>query len=145
VKTDIWHVISNGRPVGRFPEYQLVEWVHAGQVNAHDLFWREGMAVPAPAHTLPPFAVYYPTAREDDEAALRWLLPVGRSGWAIAAGYLGLFSILLVFGPFAIAAGILAVRDLNQHPEKHGLGRAIFGIVAGALGTLVGLIVLLGR
>ena len=39
------------------------------------------------------------------------LLPVGRSGWAIAAGYLGLISVLAFPGPFAMIAGILAIRD----------------------------------
>lgn len=30
-----------------------------------------------------------------DELGMRVLLPVGRSGWAIAAGYLGLFGLVL--------------------------------------------------
>ena len=71
-----------------------------------------------------------------DEAAMRAVLPVGRSGWAIAAGYLALFSVLLFPAPFALAAGLLAIRDIRQHPEKHGMGRAIFGIVMGALGVI---------
>ena len=71
-----------------------------------------------------------------DDAALRSILPVGRSGWAIAAGYLALFSILLLPAPFAIACGFLAIRDIRRHPEKHGMGRAIFGIVMGSLGVV---------
>jgi Na+/H+-dicarboxylate symporter len=62
------------------------------------------------------------------------LLPVGRSGLAIAAGYLGLFG--LVIFPLAfigLIIGVLAIRDLKQNPEKHGMGRAIFGVVVGAL------------
>jgi hypothetical protein len=31
--------------------------------------------------------------------------------------------------------GILAVIDLRKNPEKHGMGRAVFGLVIGALGT----------
>ena len=72
-----------------------------------------------------------------DDVALRAVLPVGRSGWAIAAGYLALFSVLLVPAPFALAAGLLAMRDIKRHPEKHGMGRAIFGVVMGSLGVLV--------
>jgi hypothetical protein len=70
------------------------------------------------------------------------LLPVGRSGWAIAAGYLGLISVLAFPGPFAVIAGILAIRDMRRNPKLHGMGRAIFGIVMGALGSfcLVGAI-----
>jgi len=64
------------------------------------------------------------------------MLPVGRSGLAIAAGYLGLFAILLLPAPFALITGILAVRDLRRNPHKHGMGRAVFGIVSGAVFTL---------
>lgn len=64
------------------------------------------------------------------------LLPVGRSGWAIAAGYLGLFAVLVVPAPLALITGIVAVQDIKSHPERHGMGRAIFGIVMGTLGSI---------
>ena len=72
-----------------------------------------------------------------DDAGMRILLPVGRSGYAIAAGYLGLFAVLTVPAPLALIFGLLAIRDIrnsrgSSHP-KHGLGRAIFGVVMGAL------------
>ena len=74
----------------------------------------------------------------DQDPALRMVLPVGRSALAIAAGYLGLFSLFICFvGPISLIVGILAVRDLRKHPDKHGMGRAVFGIVGGAIGTLV--------
>jgi hypothetical protein len=60
--------------------------------------------------------------------------------WAIAAGYLGLVSVLCLPGPFALICGILAIREMKQNPKKHGMGRAIFGIVMGSLGTAVLLI-----
>jgi Domain of unknown function (DUF4190) len=71
-----------------------------------------------------------------DDAGMRMLLPVGRSGLAILAGYLGLLSCFGFFAPVALLIGILAVRDIKQNPEKHGMGRAIFAIVMGGLGTL---------
>jgi hypothetical protein len=70
-----------------------------------------------------------------DSAAMRMLLPVGRSGLAIAAGYAGLFAFLILPAPIALVLGILAVIDLRKNPEKHGMGRAVFGLVIGALGT----------
>jgi len=70
-----------------------------------------------------------------DSAAVRMLLPVGRSGLAIAAGYAGLFALLILPAPLALLLGLLAVRDLRRNPKKHGMGRAVFGIVTGALGT----------
>ena len=79
-----------------------------------------------------------------DSAAMRMLLPVGRSGLAIAAGYAGLLSLLIVPAPIALVLGILAVIDIIGHPEKHGMGRAIFGIILGALGSAVLLVGMLG-
>jgi hypothetical protein len=70
------------------------------------------------------------------------LLPVGRSGWAIAAGYLGLVSVLLLPAPLAVACGVMAMVHMKKNPELHGMGRAIFGLVMGSLGTIVLLIVL---
>jgi len=67
----------------------------------------------------------------------RYLIPVGRSGYAMAAGYLGLLSIFLVFAPFAILFGVLAVIDINKHPHKLGMVRAVTGISMGTLFTLV--------
>lgn len=77
-----------------------------------------------------------PSADPADNVVIRALLPVGRSGLAIAAGYLGLFALCGVPAPFALALGIVALIDLKKHPEKHGMGRAIFAIVMGVLGTL---------
>jgi len=71
----------------------------------------------------------------EDSALLRMVVPIGRSWLAIAAGYLGLFAIVLIPAPLALSVGVLAVLDLRRHPQKHGMGRAIFGIVMGVLGT----------
>ncbi len=89
----------------------------------------------------PPQPVYRPV---EEDPAMRLLLPVGRSGWAIAAGYLGLFSVLLVFAPFALLCGILAIADMKRNPKKCGWGRAIFGIVMGMLGTILLIFVCIG-
>jgi hypothetical protein len=70
------------------------------------------------------------------DAGMRMLLPVGRSGWAIASGYLGLLSLLCIPAPLALITGIIAIRDIRKNPKKHGMGRAIFGIVMGSIGCL---------
>jgi hypothetical protein len=72
-----------------------------------------------------------------NDPAMRLLIPVGRSLWAIAAGYAGLFALLVFPAPLALILGIIAIRDMKLHPEKHGMGRAVFGLVTGALGTCV--------
>jgi len=72
----------------------------------------------------------------EDNPAIRMLLPVGRSVWAIAAGYAGLFAVLCFPAPIALILAVIAIRDIKRHPEKHGMGRAVFGLVMGILGTL---------
>lgn len=57
-------------------------------------------------------------------------------GHAIAAGYLGLFSVLGIFAPFALLFGILGVRDIKANKNKHGMGRAVFGIIMGSIFSL---------
>jgi hypothetical protein len=89
---------------------------------------RSNLSAPPPSHS---------HQRPGDDAAMRMLLPVGRSGWAIAAGYLGLFSALCVPAPIAVIVSLIAIWDLKHHPEQHGWGRAVFGLVMGILGSLV--------
>jgi len=85
-----------------------------------------------------PYAASPYASGEDigQNAGLRMLLPVGRSWLAIVAGYLGLVSVLFFPAPFALAFGILAIRDIKKHPDRHGMGRAIFGVVMGGLFSL---------
>jgi len=71
-----------------------------------------------------------------DDPTMRMILPVGRSILAIAAGYAGLFSILLFPAPIALILGILAVIDIKRHPEKHGMGRAVFALITGGFFTV---------
>ncbi|MFK7852098.1 MAG: DUF4190 domain-containing protein [Akkermansiaceae bacterium] len=83
------------------------------------------------------------------DAGVRLLIPVGRSVWAIAAGYFGLLSVLLIFGPPALVCGLVAIADIRKSKlgpnPKHGMVRAIFGIVMGTLGTLIGVYVLIAN
>jgi len=80
-----------------------------------------------------------PVAEEriGDNAGIRLLLPVGRSGWAIAAGYLGLLSVTTVLAPLAVIISLVAIWDIKRSKgsgkQKHGLGRAIFGLVMGII------------
>lgn len=84
-----------------------------------------------------PPAEYNPwTGLPRRDRAQEALLPVNRTGLSIAAGYAGLFSILLVFAPIALILGVLALMDLSHKPDVGGRGRAWFGLVAGAFGTL---------
>ena len=91
------------------------------------------------------------------KSLMRMLIPVDRSIWAVAAGYLalltvsfailgvmlslsysgghlGIFSVLRFFAPFTLMTGIMALRDIKNNPGKIGNGRAWFGIIAGVSG-----------
>jgi hypothetical protein len=74
------------------------------------------------------------------------LMPVGRAGSAIAAGYLGLLALFpvvgLVFGLLAVITGWVALRTIRQKPHLLGRGRAIFGIVVGGLSVVLHVVVL---
>ncbi len=72
-----------------------------------------------------------------EDAMIRMLIPVGRSGLAIAAGYAGLISPILLPAPIALLLGILAIRDIRRNPNKHGMGRAVFGLVMGIIFSVV--------
>jgi len=39
----------------------------------------------------------------------------------------------------------MAIRDIQQYPEKKGLGRAWFGIIMGVIFGAIGLIILVAR
>jgi hypothetical protein len=88
-------------------------------------------------------AVVAPAPSAAPDPALRFVVPIGRSGLSILAGYLGLFSPLVVFAPFALVCGVLALRELRRRPELLGRGRAWFGAIAGALFTALGAAVLI--
>ena len=74
-------------------------------------------------------------SRLAEDPKMRMIMPVGRSGWAIAAGYAGLFAFLIAPAPIALLLGIVAILDLKRNPKKLGWGRAIFGAIVGLLGT----------
>jgi hypothetical protein len=103
-----------------------------------------GAPYPGAPHPGGPYpGPYGPPQRIEDDPAMRWVIPVGTSGWAIAAGYLGLFSLLCLPGPLALFCGVMAILQLRRNPRMSGWGRAILGLVLGSVGTLILLMSLL--
>jgi len=154
-------IYRNNVQTGPFEDAQILEGLGKGVYSPDDLGWRQGLANWTPLRELYPQAVAASAAppavprpppragqpeRLGDNAGMRMLLPVGRSGWAIAAGYLGLFCLIIFPAPIALVISIIAIWDIRRSKRtdqpKHGMGRAIFGLVMGFLGTallLVGL------
>ena len=64
---------------------------------------------------------------DDDESGddgMQYVIPINTSGLAIAAGYVGLISVLCFPAPFALILGILAAAAAEAEPEaaRQGAG-----------------------
>ena len=70
--------------------------------------------------------------RRNQNAAARRTFDLGHR-----RGYAGLFAVLVFPAPIALILGIIAIYDIKRHPKRHGMGRAIFGLVMGAVFTLL--------
>ena len=161
-----WFYARDGVRFGPVPADELERLAPSNTLRPHDLVWRDGkpqwlpaqeattlfgsITAPPPLPPQSPYAPpgvypvpasyaqpYAPPKSLGEDAGVRMLLPVGRSIWAIAAGYLGLFSVLGCFAPISIVVSLIAIRDIKTHPDRHGMGRAVFGLVMGILGSLL--------
>jgi hypothetical protein len=139
-----WYYMLQGQRQGPIEQVVFQQLIASGRVGFDDMVWREGMGQWAAAGTLPELSpmfaqLNYARSANDigQDAGMRLLIPVGRSGWAIAAGYLGLLSVLIVPSPLALIFSIIAIRHIRKDQSVHGMGRAIFGLVMGGLGTAV--------
>jgi hypothetical protein len=102
--------------------YSAVRWFDGAR-------WTEHVAGRAPAGS-------NGTTGENPRDPMHWVLPTGRSGWSIAAGYVALFATVLWFlGPVALLLGIKALAVANRD-GSHGRGRAIFAVVVGVLSSI---------
>jgi hypothetical protein len=88
----------------------------------------------------------------DEYSAVAAIIPLGVSPWALAAFYLGLIGCVPLCGaPFALFGVIFGIIALVRRPKKSSYGaitgnfRAIIGIVCGALGLAVSLIIIVAR
>lgn len=66
-----------------------------------------------------------------DNPGVRFLIPVGCTGWAIASGYCGIFSFIPVLGfvlaLLSIVFGGLAFSVISKNKHKHGIARVVVG------------------
>jgi hypothetical protein len=77
--------------------------------------------------------------RDPTTEAVSTIIPY-KNGRALAAYYLGVFSLIpcagLLLGPAGLILGILGLRYVKANPTAKGTGHAIAGIVLGGLTTL---------
>ena len=154
----MWFYMKNQQQVGPMRWEDLMAAARDGRLLPGDAVWAEGMPqwqlagtvtglfamAPMPGGYPPQgYGGAYSAAPAAPDPFLQMAIPIGRSWWAIAAGYFGLFSVLLLPAPVALILGIAALSDIKKNPEKLGKGRAIFGIIMGILGTGLLLLILI--
>jgi len=115
------------------PPVQPAAGWYADPRQAGGLRWWDGQQWTEHIHIYAP----QPPPAHVTDPTLRWVVPIGRSGLAVAAGYLGLFAVLFIPAPLALGFGIWALVDIRRNPTKLGRGRAIFAIVMGGLFTIL--------
>ena len=109
-----WFVARDGQQTGPFDDNALRAMAASGALHPSHMVWRDGwpswqaassvagfanaplQPPPLPMPPIVPQYASYTTTPPNigESASMRMLIPVDRSGWAIAAGYLGLFSVL---------------------------------------------------
>lgn len=125
-----WYPDPNGRALHRYWDGEA--W------TAHT-----APTVPPPGadFPVPPAA---PTPDHGPSTSMHWLLPVGRSWQSLLAGYMGIGGLVfaiagyvgVLYGLATIGMGVWAL--IVARSGGHGSGRAVFGIIAGALTVVAG-------
>lgn len=140
------YVTIAGQKYGPYTKSELRKYIQEDRVTNTSHLWFEGLSGWTPISQFPEFAAYLlpgwsgpaydgKTEEKKASAGVGLLAPIGRSGYAVAAGYFGLLSVLPVFGMLAVIFALLGFRDLKRNPHKRGMVRLIFALVVGLLGT----------
>ncbi|MCL3863188.1 DUF2510 domain-containing protein [Actinotalea sp. K2] len=120
----------------------------AGQLRWYDGVQWTDQVTPVPPPAAPVWQHGAPATAprgsgEEPSDPLHWIVPTGRSGVSIVAGYVGLIALLVwPLGPVAVWLGTWGLRKARH--GGHGSGRSVFAIIAGALGTVLGVLALTG-
>ncbi len=130
-----WYYEVGPSRVGPLPWQSFLQAARENRFGPHSRVWSDGWTDWVPAVQVP--GLFAAQNGPSTSAAERAILPVGRAGSAIAAGYLGLLSPFAIFAPLAVVFGVVALRTLKREPHLHGAGRAWFGVVMGALFTVI--------
>jgi len=124
---DGWYYeAEEGERRGPLTLEQMKALVAAGGIRRQTRVWRPGADENALTRA-GDFLAELATAPSDDH--LVHVLPVNRSGWAIAAGYVGLMSFFPIISYVGVLVSSIAAWHLKKHPKKLGWGRVITGFV----------------
>ena len=124
---DGWYYEAGSDRCGPFTLEQMKELVTAGAIRRQTRVWRPGSDETALTHAGEFLAEL--EVKPNHNGDLAYVLPVGRSGWAIAAGYVGLFSFIPLISYAGIVVSSVAAWHLRRNPKLRGWGRVITGFV----------------
>lgn len=138
-------LLANGRSFGPADLALLAQWSREGRVPDDAFIQDTSGAPPIRASDMaalrgvpaaPPSVAGPMSAPQGADGGLSYIIPF-RNGWALAAYYVGIFSLIPIFGiilgPLAFIFGCVGFRHASRHPNAHGRVHAIVGIVLGAL------------
>ena len=139
---DGWYYEIDGERRGPLTLEQMKALVAAGGIRRQTRVWRPG-AADGDLTRAGDFLAELAVAPSDDH--LVHVLPINRSGWAIAAGYVGLLSFAPMICYAGVAVSLVAAWQLKRHPKKLGWGRVITGLVISVPMSILYTILFLGR
>lgn len=140
-------LLPDGRSFGPADRALLAQWAREGRVPAGAFIQGSDGAPPIRASDMPDLrAIYHappsvagplaPPAGTNADGGLSYIIPF-RNGWALAAYYVGIFSLIPIFGiilgPLAIIFGCLGLRHASRQANAHGRVHALVGIILGGL------------
>lgn len=146
-----WYYANAGVRAGPLAESAAVVLTQQGVIRAGTLVWMAGMPDWKPAATVPPFAANFVQSPPIVQGAVGHggppeigdgtggLIPY-KNGAALAGYYVGIFSLIPVFGlilgPIAVVLGILGLRAVRRRPIVKGTAHAVVALVLGGLVTI---------
>jgi len=126
---------------------QLRQWVSEGRINGATRVQAEGSGVWKPVSELPEFAGVFPPPPPPQTSTPISMAPAGATGnnkmaiWSLVLGALSMFQCCqIILGPLAIILGFVALSNIKANPAQRGSGFAIAGIIMGAIGLLIGIV-----
>ncbi len=140
-------LLTDGRSFGPADRVLLAQWARDGRIPAEAFIQGSDGAPPIRASDMPDLRAVYSAppsvagplaspAGTGADGGLSYIIPF-RNGWALAAYYVGIFSLIPIFGiilgPLAIIFGCLGLRHASRHANAHGRVHAIVGVILGSL------------
>ncbi len=145
--------VTGGQEYGSADMAQLERWAQEGRIPSDAMLVPEDAREPYPAADEPRLRVHIlaPPTRstgvvDPNEQEGPALIPY-KNPAALVGYYLSICSCIpfvgLVLGPIAIVLGIRGLIQVSRHPQRKGTVHAWIAILAGLIGTAIGVLTLI--